>query len=80
MTKFADEQKAKQVQAELEDQSLDYFDVLSDSPLVDAEESERLAVTMFIGRDIDGRLLGGLDVEATRSAMYGGAIAEMNVP
>jgi serine/threonine-protein kinase RIM15 len=40
MTKFADEQKAKQVQAELEDQSLDYFDVLSDSPLVDAEESE----------------------------------------
>lgn len=41
MTRFADEQKERQIlQAELEDSQQDYFDSISDSPLVDAEESE----------------------------------------
>lgn len=41
MTKFADEQKEQQAyNAELADQQQDYFDSISDSPLVDAEESE----------------------------------------
>ena len=41
MTRFAEEQKAQQtMQAEIDDQPLDYFDAISDSPLVDAEESE----------------------------------------
>jgi len=41
MTRFAEEQKAQQtLQAEIDDQPLDYFDAISDSPLVDAEDSE----------------------------------------
>lgn len=41
MTRFAEEQKAQQtLQGEYDDQPLDYFDAISDSPLVDAEESE----------------------------------------
>jgi serine/threonine-protein kinase RIM15 len=48
MTRFADEQKAAQImQAELNDQPLDYFDAISDSPLVDAEESEVEGGDMF---------------------------------
>jgi serine/threonine-protein kinase RIM15 len=48
MTRFADEQKAAQImQAEMDDQPLDYFDALSDSPLVDAEESEVEGGDMF---------------------------------
>ena len=39
MTKFADEQKSRQQQL-YDDQALDYFEAFSDSPLVDAEDSE----------------------------------------
>ena len=47
MTRFADEQKAAQIRQEWDEQPLDYFDALSDSPLVDAEESEVEGGDMF---------------------------------